>query len=144
MKLGEAKLNAESNEVICEHCGNPVSDITEITKRMIPIVESQMEDKEYDWDHIGLDAMNNNEVKYLSRRIKKYSIFLDRISKLFRNFRYRFYLLGVLNKNKILNPWDVISFVFKNTCKMEMDVNWRVFCKTKNLEIVCSQSILQK
>jgi Zn finger protein HypA/HybF involved in hydrogenase expression len=35
MQTGEAKLDVGSNEVVCEHCGNPISNITEITKRTL-------------------------------------------------------------------------------------------------------------
>jgi len=86
----------------------------------------------------------DEKLERLSEDIKNYSSFSERISKLLKNFRYRFYLLTILNKNKILRPWDVILFVFKNTYKMESDANWRIFCKTKDFETVCSQSILQK
>jgi ribosomal protein S27E len=32
---GEHKLNKETNEVICEHCGKPITNITEMMKRTL-------------------------------------------------------------------------------------------------------------
>jgi hypothetical protein len=47
MQKSEAKYNTETDEVICEECGQPISNITLYTKRMLASLKQVINTKRY-------------------------------------------------------------------------------------------------